>query len=48
MVGLGSFANQAWLVPTGTPQASLVVTQADGTLIQKIDGIQRIRVSKQP
>jgi hypothetical protein len=46
MVGLGSFANQAWLVPTGTPEASLVVIRADGTLIQKIDGIQRIRVSE--
>jgi hypothetical protein len=48
MDGLDSFDKQAWLVPTGSPEASLVVVQADATLIQKVEGIQRIRVLERP
>jgi hypothetical protein len=48
--GLGSFERQSWLVPTGKPgspaEAALVVVRADGTLIQRVEGIQRIRVSE--
>jgi hypothetical protein len=51
LVGVGSFFDrQAWLVPSGKPdskpEAALVFVQADGTLIQRVEGIQRIRVSE--
>ena len=50
--GRGSFETQSWLVPTGRPgsasEAALVVVRADGTLIQRVEGIQRIRVSQKP
>jgi hypothetical protein len=43
---LGSFARQAWLTVNGKPEASLVVVNADRTVIQRVDGIRRIRVSE--
>jgi hypothetical protein len=47
-VGKGSFERQAWLVPAGgndsNRETTLVVVNAGGTLIQRVDGIQRIRV----
>ena len=47
--GPGSFERQSWLVPTGKPdstsEAALIVVDAAGTLIQRVDDIQRIRVS---
>lgn len=44
--GVGSFFDrQAWLVPNGS-EASLVVVRADGTVIRRVDGVQRIRVSE--
>jgi hypothetical protein len=50
LVGLGSFDKQAWVVPTAradsTPEAALVVVRADGTLIQRVEGIRRIQVSE--
>jgi hypothetical protein len=50
LVGQGSFDRQSWLVPTDTshskPEAALIVVQADGTLIQRVEGIQRIQVSE--
>jgi len=50
LVGVGSFDRQVWLVPTvnadSKPEAALVVVHADGTLIQRIDDVQRIRVSE--
>jgi hypothetical protein len=50
LVGSGSFERQAWLVPAGkpdtNPEAALIVVDANGTLIQRVDGIQRIRVSE--
>jgi len=51
LAGVGSFFDrQAWLVPTvnadSKPEVALVVVQADGILIQRVDGVQRIRVSE--
>ncbi len=46
VVGLGSFDRQAWVVPTGKGDTALVVVRADGTLIQRVEGVQRIRVSE--
>jgi hypothetical protein len=51
LAGVGSFFDrQAWLVPNGKPdskpEAALVFVQADGTLIQRVEDIQRIRVSE--
>jgi hypothetical protein len=48
MVDLGSFDKQAWLVVTGTPEASLIVADAAGTQIQKVEGVERVRVSEKP
>jgi hypothetical protein len=44
--GAPSFERLAWLVPISTQDASLLVVKADGTLIQKVERIQRIRVSE--
>jgi hypothetical protein len=50
LVGLGSFDRQVWVVPMAkgdsTPEAALVVVDGHGTLIQRVEGIQRIRVSE--
>jgi hypothetical protein len=46
LAGPPSFERQAWLVPISKQAASLLVVKADGTLIQKVEGIQRIRVSE--
>jgi hypothetical protein len=46
VVGLGSLDRQAWVVPTGKGEAALVVVHADGTLIQRVEGIQKIQVSE--
>jgi hypothetical protein len=50
LVGQGTLDKQAWLVPGrnrgSKPGASQVVVTAEGTLLQRVDGIQRIRVSQ--
>lgn len=50
LVGLGSFDRQVWIIPTtkadSTPEAALVVLRADGTLIQRVEGIRKIQVSE--
>lgn len=49
LLGPGSFEKQAWLVPNGTAskrEASLVVVRADGTLIERVEGVQKIQVSE--
>jgi hypothetical protein len=46
LVGPGSFDKQAWVVPTEKAEAALIVMRADGTVIQRVEGIQRIRVSE--
>jgi hypothetical protein len=46
VVGLGSFDRQAWVVPTEKGEAALVLVRADGTLIQRVEGIRRIQVSE--
>jgi hypothetical protein len=50
VLGKGSFEKQTWLVPAGgndsNQETALVVVNASGTLIQRVDGIQRIWVSE--
>ena len=47
-----TFDRRAWLIvddlPSSAPRASLVVLGADGNAIQRVDGIQRIRVFPRP
>jgi hypothetical protein len=50
LVGRDSFDRQVWFVPTtkadSAPDAALIVVDAHGTLIQRVEGVQRIRVSE--
>ena len=49
-LGRGWFEQQAWLVsrigPDSKPEVSLFVVREDGILVERVDGIRKIRVSE--